>query len=482
MTDLSALATLLEQAADLAKSKFGYDELRAHQAETLAHILGGSNCLAVMPTGSGKSLCYALPATLRPGLVLVVSPLIALIRDQVRRFAALGVSCASLDSHQTPDEKDRVWDALSAGKLQLLFVSPERLARSDFRERLKRVPLQLLAIDEAHCISQWGSHFRPDYRLLGDYRAELGNVQTLAVTATATTRVREDIVRILGLESPAIVFADFARSNLKVKIIRADKVAEQRTAVLQSVLSSEGSGIVYAPTRKNVAEVHRMLVDAGVKAAAYHAGMSPHERQASHRAFMAGTARVVVATNAFGLGIDKPDIRFVHHAGLPGSIEQYVQEIGRAGRDGQTAQCWVIYGPRDYHIQKFMIDKSYPEVDLLRDTLTHSQTFVRGAVGQSLGALTRHLRASVAAEDGAVAEALNVLCREGLLTRLRPQGQGFDDEWAEVLISEGAGDAAALFKDYPLRKAETMAKLDAMRAFVALTGPHLAFLDDYFRR
>ena len=217
-----------------------------------------------------------------------------------------------------------------------------------------------MAVDEAHCVSHWGSHFRPDYRFLGEYLADFGTVQKLAVTATATQRVREDIARVLRLANPATVWADFARGNLKLKVVRADKVNEQLSSVLQATLTTEGKGIIYTPTRRHARDIHRMLVEAGVKAAVYHAGMSPDARDASQKAFAAGTVRVVVATHAFGLGIDKSDIRFVHHAGLPGSIEQYVQEVGRAGRDGLPATCCLIYGPRDYYIQKFMIDKSYP--------------------------------------------------------------------------------------------------------------------------
>lgn len=482
MSGATALGPLLDQAAVTARSRFGFQALRPHQAEVLAHVLGGRDCVAVLPTGSGKSLCYAMPALLRPGLVLVVSPLIALIKDQVRSFSALGIRAASVDSHQTLEERDRVWRDLAASDLQLLFVSPERMARPDFHARLQGVAIQLLAVDEAHCISQWGSHFRPDYRLLGEHCAKLGKLQVLAVTATATTRVREDIAATLSMHTPATVWSEFARENLKTKIVKIDKVAEQRTGVLQAVLAQAGSGIVYAPTRKNVVEIHRMLVDAGVKAAAYHAGMDASSRQASQRAFMDDRVRVVVATHAFGLGIDKADIRFVIHAGLPGSLEQYVQEIGRAGRDGESAACWTIYGSRDYHIQKFMIDKGYPEVALLRDMLTKSKAFLAMAQHQSQAGLLRHLRSEIAADDNDIVEALNVLCREGMLTRLRAQGQGFGDTYAEVLIDLGTEDAGAVLDTYPERKLEAMAKLEAMRTFVALTSPRLAYLDEYFRR
>ena len=476
----SARSSSLSAAAQASQATFGYSSLRPHQEAVLEHVLANRDCLAVLPTGAGKSLCYALPAQMRPGLVLVLSPLIALIRDQQRKFAASGIPCAALDSLQTSEERAAVWERLDRGELRLLIVSPERLARADFRVRLQREKLQLVAIDEAHCISHWGSHFRPDYRLIGEYLEDFGPVPKLAVTATATARVREDIVRALRLRNPELVWADFARDNLQLKVVKADKAAPALASTLQSVLQTAGSGIVYAPTRKQTREVGRMLEAAGVKTALYHAGLMPPTREAAQRAFMAGSVRVVVATHAFGLGIDKADIRFVHHAGLPGSLEQYVQEIGRAGRDGKPASCSLVFGSRDYHVHKFMIDKSFPEVDVLRLVLDEAREFIGGSVGQSPSALNRHLVESskLAADD--IETALNVLCREGMLSRLRARGggSGFDEE----LIADGyCDDEAGMFRDYPLRKMESMAKLDAMRTFATLEGGRMQFLDRYFR-
>jgi ATP-dependent DNA helicase RecQ len=473
---------LLAAAGTAARERFGFPGLRAHQAQVLQHVLDDHDCLAVLPTGSGKSLCYALPALVRPGLVLVISPLIALIRDQARKFADHGIACASLDSLQSGLEKESVWHRIETGELQILLVSPERLARVDFRERLRSLPLQLVAIDEAHCISHWGSHFRPDYRFLGEYLEDLGQVQKLAVTATATAKVRDDIVRTLRLTAPATVWADFARENLSIKVAKASRVPEQLTAILQAVLSSPGSGIVYAPTRKNAREVHRMLTDAGVEAALYHAGMAGFERNEAQREFMSGQARVVVATHAFGMGIDKADIRFVHPAGLPGCIEQYVQEIGRAGRDGLPASCTLVYGPRDYYIRKFMIDKSYPDPELLKAVLAHARDEIQGPYGVSLLALQKSLRTAVKGDEEEQLEALRMLCREGLLSHHRASGSGFDEE-AEVMIGEGNPRIEAeVMAEYPLRKVDAMAKLDAMKAFVAEgASTRLGYLDRYFR-
>ncbi len=472
----------MERAEEVSRRVFGYESLRSHQNEVLRHVLSGGDCLAVLPTGSGKSMTYALPALIRPGLVLVISPLIALIRDQVRRFAGQGVACASLDSMQTGNEKAEVWEKCTRGELQLLLVSPERLARQDFRDRIKETKLQLVAIDEAHCVSHWGNHFRPDYRMIGEYLKDFGPVQKLAVTATATARVRADIERALFLQNPGTVWGDFARSNLKMKVIKADKVIDQLNATLSAVLASEGSGIVYVPTRKNARDVHRMLSDAGVKVVTYHAGMDSSQRMTSHTDFMDGKARVAVATHAFGLGIDKEDIRFVHHAGLPGSIEQYVQEVGRAGRDGEAAHCWMVYGPRDYYIQKFMIEKNYPELSLLKAVLEQAKAFLDGPVGQSPAALARHLAGNVPGSAEETEEAVQVLCREGLLSRLRARGS-YRDAAPETIIELGRlSEQEAVFQDYPLRKLDSLAKLDAMKAYVSMSGDRSAYLDEYFKR
>ena len=483
-TDPQPTSSQMVRATEVARTYFGFETLRPHQSDVLTQVLSGRDCLAVLPTGSGKTLCYALPALMRPGLVLVVSPLIALIRDQARKFLSHGIRCSFLDSHQSSSEKEEALGDLMSGESRILLVSPERLAREDFRNRLKTLPLQLVAIDEAHCISQWGAHFRPDYRYLGDYLSDLPAAQKLAVTATATSRVRADIAQTLRLENPVLVWADFSRTNLNLRVLRIDKVADQLTALLHTVKNSLplGTGIVYAPTRKVVRDVHRMLENAGVRAGMYHAGMPPEERHNHQRAFMDGRIQVVVATNAFGLGIDKSNIRFVHHAGLPGSLEQYVQEIGRAGRDGKLSQCSLIYGPRDFHIQKFMIDKSYPEPGLMKRVLEISRDFVAGPMGQTLTALLSHLDQKLDADEGVVAQSIDILCREGLLTKLRSQGGSSLHDFYGVIIAEGGVHDNSFFLDYPLRKLEDVAKLEAMRAFASESGDRLAFLDAYFRK
>jgi ATP-dependent DNA helicase RecQ len=318
--------------------------------------------------------------------------------------------------------------------------------------------------------------------MIGSYLADFGEVQKLAVTATATRRVREDIEQALRLRSPAQVWSDVARANLCLKVVKAEKVATHYTTLLQTVLNEAGSGIVYTQTRRLAREVHRMLVDAGIAAALYHAGLTAAARESAQIAFMSGSARVVVATNSFGLGIDKADIRFVHHASLPGSIEQYVQEIGRAGRDGLAAHCSLIYGSRDFYIQKFMIDKSFPEVTLLTQVLGATREYIAGGIGETLIALTRHLQAALGATAEDLRVTLEILCREGLLVRLTPRGGAGD--YGEVMIGDGyCADEAAIIRDYPLRKEASMAKLEAMKFYAAASSEQRRqFLDEYFRR
>ena len=417
----------------------------------------------------------------------MISPLIALMRDQGRRFEAVGLPVGVVDSQQTPEERRRIWQQLLAGRLRLLLVSPERLARHEFRARLSQMPLKLVAVDEAHCISQWGSHFRPDYRLLGDYLNDLGaesRPTRLALTATATLKVRSDITRSLGLAAPVTVIGELTRANLKLKVMRCQTLSEQLLVVREGVLMAKGSGIVYAPTRRLAADVHRLLLAAGVDAGLYHAGLTAAGREACHRAFADGTVRVVVATNAFGLGIDRGDLRFVHHAGMPGSLEQYVQEVGRAGRDGAPAECWFAYCARDVHIHRFMIDKAFPDWRTLEQVLAHALDAVAGAeIGLGELQLRRSLKASLPLNDQELQSALDVLCREGALGRLRPQGRHHHMAWEdESRIVAGRGDVLRELRSvYPQRREEAEARVSLMRTYAEaapLARPQL--MADYF--
>lgn len=329
---------------------WGHADFRGRQAEVVAEVLAGRDVLAVLPTGGGKSVCYQIPAMLRSGLGLVVSPLIALMTDQVEALKQQGVAAARLDSGVSLDDRSEIWRAARAGELDLLYVSPEGLAQPHLIDRLHDLPLSLIAIDEAHCVSQWGHDFRPDYRTLGRLAELFPGVPRIAVTATADARTREDIVRSLRLGEARIVVDSFARPNLQLSAVRKENGSRARTdaAVIELVRQRRGkSGVVYCGSRDGCERVAQALRDAGTNAIAYHAGMEARDRDRRLERFLAEDGAVMVATIAFGMGVDKADVRFVIHADPPGSLEAYWQEIGRAGRDGDPAEGVTLYGPSD---------------------------------------------------------------------------------------------------------------------------------------
>jgi len=340
---------------EVLKRVFGYDGLRPGQDEVIGAVLAGEDVLAVMPTGAGKSMCYQLPALVRDGLVVVVSPLIALMRDQVSALRGVGVEAGSLNSSTSPDEAERIFDALDDGRLRLLYLSPERLANPDASRFLEGRRIDLLAIDEAHCVSQWGHDFRPEYAALGEVRRRLGMPQALALTATADAATRDDIVERLFERPPKVVVRGFDRPNIRLAMRPKAGPAKQ---ILDFVSRFPGDcGIVYANSRRQTEELARSLSAKGVKALAYHAGMSTEDREEAQDRFLREDGVVVCATVAFGMGVDKPDVRFVAHAGLPKSIEAYYQEIGRAGRDGLPAETLTLYGMDDIRLRRLQIDE-----------------------------------------------------------------------------------------------------------------------------
>jgi ATP-dependent DNA helicase RecQ len=340
----------MDDARELLHRVWGHTDFRGLQADVVGEILAGRDVLAVLPTGGGKSVCYQIPAILRAGLGLVVSPLIALMTDQVEALKQQGVAAARLDSGVSMDERSAIWRAARAGELDLLYVSPEGLAQPHLIDRLHELPLSLIAIDEAHCVSQWGHDFRPDYRTLGKLAELFPGVPRIAVTATADARTREDIVRSLRLDAAEVFVDSFARPNLQLSAVRKENASRARTdaAVIELVRQRRGrSGVVYCGSRDGCDRVAQALRDAGTNAIAYHAGMGTDDRDKRLARFLAEEGAVMVATIAFGMGVDKADVRFVIHADPPGSLEAYWQEIGRAGRDGEPAEGITLYGPSD---------------------------------------------------------------------------------------------------------------------------------------
>ena len=329
--------------ATILRSTFGFDSFRGAQEEVVARVMAGEHTLAVMPTGAGKSLCYQLPALVRDGTALVVSPLIALMHDQIRSAEAMGIRAASLTSADS--DRERTIERFRSGELDLLYVAPERATTDSFRRLVDGAPLALIAIDEAHCVSEWGHDFRPDYRQLRPLLDTRGEVPRLALTATADARTRADILAQLGIPDEGLIVAGFDRPNIRYHVVPRDRAARQVQAVMSA---APGPGIVYVPSRNAAEKLAEQLDDPSRRVLAYHAGLEPQVRKRNQAAFVGSENLVIAATVAFGMGIDKPDVRFVAHAGIPKSIEAFYQETGRAGRDGEPAEAWLFWGAEDF--------------------------------------------------------------------------------------------------------------------------------------
>lgn len=335
-----------KNALQILKTVFGYDQFRGQQQEIISHLLDGHDALVLMPTGGGKSLCYQIPALLKPGVGIVISPLIALMQDQVNALHQLGVKAAFLNSSVSPGEAGEIERRLQAGQLDLLYIAPERLTQARTQALFQRLDIALFAIDEAHCVSQWGHNFRADYLLLSLLHEQFPEVPRIALTATADARTRQEIARRLGLEQARAFISGFDRPNIRYRIVQKHNPRQQLLHFINTEHAGD-AGIVYCLSRKKVEQTAQWLSDNGIAALPYHAGM-PHEtRQRHQHHFLMEEGQVIVATIAFGMGIDKPNVRFVAHLDLPKSIESYYQETGRAGRDGLPANAWMTYGLQD---------------------------------------------------------------------------------------------------------------------------------------
>jgi len=427
------------EAHEALRETFGFDAFREGQEDVVAAVLAGRDVLCVMPTGAGKSLCYQLPAVLREGVTLVVSPLISLMQDQVESLRRRGVPAAQIHSMVPPEQRAQALDEAERGEIKLLFVAPERFRNGRFRRRILSIGIALVAVDEAHCISQWGHDFRPDYRRLGTALAALDAPQVLALTATAPPEVQDDVVEQLHLRDPARFITGVVRPNLAYEVVRT-RGREPKDDVLRGILRTPGAVLIYCATRKEVNRVHGWLRAEGHPALRYHAGLDDKERAASQEAFLSGEAQRMVATNAFGMGVDRPDIRCVIHYDIPRSVEAYVQETGRAGRDGEPARCVLLFNPADLHIQRFFLESSNPS----RQVVTEVFRVLRSTGEERLELTTEEIaaRMRVSATSRAVGAALVVLDRAAVVRR---GGRG--ENRAQVTVLSAAGD---LFSESPL--------------------------------
>lgn len=351
----------MDQARSALQRVYGYDGFRDGQRKIIEHLAEGNDTVGIMPTGGGKSICYQVPALLLPGVTLVISPLISLMKDQVDALHSLGVKAGFINSTLEMGEAGRLMWQAQEGRIKLLYVAPERLETEWFRERAKSIPISMVAVDEAHCVSQWGHDFRPSYRTIAPFIQELvqsGHERPIvaAFTATATPEVTEDLIHSLELLEPELVVTGFKRDNLSFTVLRGE---ERKAFTLDYVRQrSSESGIIYASTRKEVEDIYDMLRRAGIAAGRYHAGLEDEERAKMQEAFLYDDVRVIAATNAFGMGIDKSNVRYVLHYNMPKHMEAYVQEAGRAGRDGEPSECVLLFHPQDILTQKFFIEQS----------------------------------------------------------------------------------------------------------------------------
>ncbi|MFN0021248.1 MAG: RecQ family ATP-dependent DNA helicase [Pirellulaceae bacterium] len=414
----SPAAAAPAEGIDAHLSRFNLTSFRPGQREVISAVIEKQDCLCIMPTGGGKSLCYQLPAVMREGLTLVVSPLIALMKDQVDALQALGIAATFINSSLTQAEQRERMEEMAAGKLDLVYIAPERLRHSQFLEKVRAAKVHLLAVDEAHCISEWGHDFRPDYARLGRFRERLGWPQTIALTATATPKVRDDVAKQLQLRQPKVFITGFARANLRFEVQEPQGDLGKYEALRQFLEQTPGAGIIYAATRKRCEEIVETLreMQKDRKVGLYHAGLMPEDRRRIQDDFMEDRVPLIVATNAFGMGIDKPDLRFVIHFNMPGSLEAYYQEAGRAGRDGLPSRCLLLFSQADRYVQEFFIDNKYPPREAVKKVYDYLRRDEASPIELTLQEIKDGTGLSLTTEG--IASCEKILEKAGVLERL----------------------------------------------------------------